>query len=171
METGDGVILAFDSAVTDEDGELDLCSDKGFTIGAIGFVCVGDSRPAQVLRGKLEIKAPSVRDDVEAWGRTELADTVRELFDKHEFESGITMLVATRGELLYMHPDYTVYRSSHGYGAIGSGARCAYGALSAMQNYTIEVEEICELAVKAACTHQADCRLPVHSIFVPAFDE
>lgn len=164
LEAEGGVWLAWDSAITCDDGEQSLVANKGFMLGGVGFAFVG-SRHDQIVRHYLEVQPRDCHP--EEWGVTALASTIGTLLAEASVEGDWNALVAVDGVLLRLDNDLSCYRPlRYGYAAIGSGSSYALGALAATEGCGAQWRA--ESAVLAACRHHVTVSEPVHTLWVPA---
>lgn len=163
IEVVGGVWMAFDSAVTSDDGELCYCTDKGFRLGELGIVAAGDASAMQLVR-ELDVELPEATSQVEAWGRSTLVPALRELFGDSE---PCQMLVACRGAVIRIDEQYVSYRPALGYTAIGSGSHGALCAMDIGKSHLRDKRLVLDV-VKAVARHTTNVSEPAFSFFVPA---
>lgn len=171
VESVGGVWLASDAFIGGEDRDR-IASKIWRTAHGIGVGSVGRHRTGQIAGHYLTAIPPTSPADVERWAVSVLVPELRELVDEHGLEGDdgddgpYTLLVAVCGQLWHVLGDFTVYRSTHGYGAIGSGAAYAYGSLATTDD-VYSAEDRARRAVVAASRH---CSQVCEPVFAQIFD-
>lgn len=171
LEVKGGVWLASDSALSDNSEACEI-TGKIFIANDIGFGVVGNMRHAQIIENFIKVRPPAKNVNAVNWAVKELIPDIRDIFDEHKVwewtsksERGILVMAAVNGRVITIQEDWAVYRSGHGYAAIGSGSPFAYGSLytsSKSKNFEKRVVDACSSAIK----HHPFCLDPVYTLFV-----
>ena len=132
----------------------------------------GSSRVANLMEHVFKWpKAPRALGEGDA---VRLARAIERLLGKDEFshetdkedgQKGLAaeMMISARGRVYIVASDLAVFRSSHGYMAIGCGAPYALGALAALP-VTIPAKDRALAALEAAGRHSSGVRGPFHVV-------
>lgn len=172
IETPEGVYIGGDSAATNDSGfQSILASPKVFCLRqqAMSMLlgCTTSYRMVQLLRYELQLPLFEPGMEVETYLVSHFIPAVRACLSaggfakkEHEREEGGNFLLAFHNRLFEVQEDYDVLTSLHGYAAVGSGAECALGSLYTSQE--LVPPKRVELALQAACTHDAYVRPPFH---------
>ena len=148
LEHAGAAWMGWDSCVSSDDGgEYAAAHDKVVTVGPMLIGFAGDLAAATVAAYAVRPPADSV-GDVREYLATELVPVIRRVLKDSDVDGGLDMLIALSGEVWFGNSDGVVYRPRCGYGAIGSGAHCAIGALYALE--CIEPRQRVSIALEAA---------------------
>ena len=125
---------------------------------AIGFTW--SYRYGQIVRYHAEWSEPELGCDLFAWMVTEFVPSIRKAISEHGYmkvsdglEASGEMLVGVDQRLFVVSSDFSVAEPACGYAAIGSGAKFAMGAVSALAAVKPSVYGIVEHAVSIAAEH------------------
>jgi len=163
VKTKGGVLLAADSLASNQYTKRELSLPKVCGVSELlAIAYCGSLRLGQVLTYYMEdvLDDPPMGGDEHRWAVKELIPKVRELTEEHgllhiknnvEHLGSSAFLLAIRGRLFDVWPDFSVEETVLPYAVDGSGADVAIGALqSAAKGRTDFTEaEALELAIKA----------------------
>lgn len=172
IETPNGVVMGGDSFCGSVHMAETIVGTKVAKRGDWLFGVGGSSRVANLMEHVFKWpKAPRVLDESDA---VRLARAIERLLgkdelshetDKDDGQKGIAaeMMVAARGRIYLVASDLAVFRSSHGYMAIGCGAPYALGALAALPA-TLPAKDRALAALEAAGRHSSGVRGPFYVV-------
>lgn len=163
IETDDGVEWAWDSQTTQGHRAGVNTREKVFRNGKLVFGHAGRVRDGQVIE-QAKLPQPKGIVRVEHWVVTELVPAIQHALEKAgrletvntQVEYDSEFLVAVRGEVYRIGPDFGATRSVSGYNAIGSGSAYALGAMFAWDDL--------EIALDAAIDYDVYSNYPVRIV-------
>lgn len=161
VEDENGVVMGCDSQASTDSRKYESETPKLFRNGEYLFGACGSLRMSQLLQYALD--PPRVDDwDLDRIIATQFVDAVREAFREGGFEStkddavfGGNFLVAVRGRVYEIQPDYGFFRAAAGIYTIGSGDDVAIGAIHALA--ALDAEARVRAGVQAATDHTTAC--------------
>lgn len=170
VEDRDGVYLCADSLISADGESSQMDSPKIFRVGPMGIGIVGDVRHIQAVRYHLDVSVPH-RGPLEPWCVRKLVPALKalcqeqSLWDEDEKEErGLTGLIAVRGQLFTLQPDWACAHLAEGYSAVGTGSACALGSLASTTGAALKRAQT---AVKAAIRHCPSVGGKVRHLWVP----
>jgi ATP-dependent protease HslVU (ClpYQ) peptidase subunit len=172
VEYEGGVVMASDSFIGNEESaelsaEPKISERDGIAIGFCGGVLITTWLSGIKIPSRKRAHSP--RDYVSqlAMGLRSAAIEARVAGSDGESSpsSGSLLLVACGGQAWVVQPDFSVYRSAHGYTSIGSGAAYALGSLTTTRGAP---RHRARAAIQAAIRHCPSVRAPIHIVEVPA---
>ena len=144
VEHAGEVHVGADSAVSDELNAITIIDQpKAWVAGGVVFGGAGDGRFLNLLRCSLRVPPlPKGRDitAIDRWFARPLASAVRKLWreeakargSKENADADIELLVGVYGRVYYVRGTLDFGHLADGFGACGSGADVAIGALEAL---------------------------------------
>lgn len=173
IEHADGALLAADS-MGSGGGSADTCvPSKLIRHGEIILGFTGSFRMGDLLRYHLELE-PVPRSDMPRHIVTSVIPAIRAVYKDHGLATDNggadacgALLIALRGRVYEVCPDYQVNRSAFGYNAVGSGSMVALGALSASAGTHMSPQTRAKAALVAAQKHATGTRPPWRFMSVP----
>lgn len=161
------VWIGGDSLATDDNGNIaHLRGEKVFRNGPLVIGVTGSLRCTQLLHHALRVPERRRGQSVDAWMCTDFIGAVRAAFAGGGWEKkkddgealGGFFLVGIGSALYAVDDDFCATRAREGYQAMGTGGRCAKGALYATRRQPVEYR--IKMALRAACATNAFCAPP-----------
>lgn len=170
ISDGRSLVFAADSAASNlKTGEIyNLDNEKIFCCGPWLVGHTTSYRLGQVLRHRVLWPSPPAEvEDLEGFIVGEVVDAVRKGLRAagaskrlQSAENGGTFLLGYGGKIFGIADDYSVVRLPNHFAAIGHGRFLAYGALHALKESGLPLEERCRIALEAAATYDTTVRGP-----------
>lgn len=179
LKTSDRVLIGGDSAGVDWRWSLRIRSDqKVIQVRNMLLGFTSSFRMGQLLAHCLPgLAQPEDDDAVFPWMVSTFIDAVRNTLKtggfahrENEVESAGSFLVAYRGRLFEIGPDYQVGENADGYAAVGCADMIALGALHASQAVE-DPEQRVRMALEAAEDLSAGVRRPFRVMSIDAAGE
>jgi len=156
---GQTVVMGGDSAMSNEDGDVTVCSPKVFERGGMLFGVSGESRVGQLLKHVYGLPVPGDEQDLEEYVVRDfsvgfaafLRETGEELLPTPSDDEMWHLLLATRGRLFRICSHLSASETATGYDAIGSATPHALGSLASTEDRT--PKERVQAALMAAERH------------------
>lgn len=176
LEENGNVYFGGDSFCADlEDEIVDLCdSPKVYRCGKVLIGICGSVKCEHVLERCAKTHIEKRKNITKDWIKNDFLKILQKEMIKSKAvvtkESGIMMpddssfLIGVDGEILILQDDFSFYRSSRKFAAIGLGAPYALGALNSLVNFDIPPEEKIKLALKSSTEFSYYVREPFHII-------
>ena len=168
---GKRIVMGGDSAAstTDNPEIYSFSISKVFAKGEYLVGICGSYRAGQIARWKMEWpEPPAPGADLEEFMVREVVEAIhRSLVDAHfagptEGSRAAQFMIGLRGHLFTTAGDFTVGSQNISWQAIGSGRHHAYGALHALADFDLDLEDKVRRALGAAQSHISNVREPFH---------
>ena len=167
---GQELVFAADCASSNlKTGEIyNMANEKIFACGPWLIGHTTSYRLGQVLRHRVIWPIPPLDLELlEAFVVGEVVDAVRKAMReagaarRHQSaENGGTFLLGYGGRIFVIADDYSVVRLPNNFAAIGHGRFLAHGALFALKESPLPLEERCRIALEAAAAYDNTVRGP-----------
>ena len=170
ISDGQRLVFAADSAASNlKTGEIyNLDNEKIFACGPWLIGHTTSYRLGQVLRYQVSWPTPPADlNHLESFIVREVVEPVRKAMRGagaskriQGADNGGSFLVGYAGQIFAIADDYSVVHFPHPFAAIGHGRHVAYGALHALQESPISLEEKCRAALEASEAFDNTVRRP-----------
>lgn len=157
IENADGVVLATDSAATDQTGELDFVDEPKWVVTPNYVAAWAGSMEFPGALGRVKVRHKRAVESPKQYAHY-LVSTWRAASPSKPLDT--TLLLVIENKVFYVQDDWSVYRSAHGYSAAGSGSLVALGSL--FSTISKPTKERAILAVYAASMHCTTVAKPIH---------
>ena len=179
LEYSGGVILGGDSFAggASETGSVQdsTAIPKVFRVGDYGFGFTSSFRMGDLLRYNLELPTMGALPEscIHRHIVTAVIPAIRECLKNGGYagqltggqEQGGSFLLAARGCIFEVQPEYSVIRYQHGYASVGAGCYLAMGALAATSP-KMDPRKRVKMALTVAEKHSPFVKAPFHIIDV-----
>ena len=159
---GKNIVIGGDTAASSPDGPeiYTLRNEKVFATGEylVGFCA--SYRAGQLARWQVDWPTPPPGTELERFLVVEVVPRLRLALAEGGVDKSAQFLIGLRGQLFSIGGDWTTASLEEGYIAIGSGRHAAYGALHALADLNLPLEEKALRALKAAQRYTANVREP-----------
>ena len=166
LTDGKRIVLGGDSAGSSPNlPELyNVDISKVFQIGEYLVGICGSYRAGQIARWEMDWPdPPAPGTDLEPFVVREIVKRLRlKLQEAGSEVEGAQFLIGLRGQLFSIGSDFAAVRLKEPWIAIGSGRHVAYGALHALADLELDLEQKALRALRAAQLYTANVREPFH---------
>lgn len=161
LESEGGIHMGTDSFIGDTMQKDTLDQPKWFTSSGVTFGYAGDISVIQIVKYDLKFRARKRNENPEEY-LSRYAFAIRRRLSMHDIGSkdGAFFIAALDDRIFTIQEDLSVFRSAHGYAAIGVGSLVALGSLASTLG--LPPRERLEKALTAATQHSFGVSPPFH---------
>lgn len=169
VEHAGGVWVGGDSFVGTDATRDAVDRPKFWTRGSLLIGFAGSIRGSQAAQRIATYARQRAGEDDLAYLVRAVAEPIRRAHAAVETcrEGGFAALIALKGRVYSLQPDYAILRSRHGYGAVGSGEDGALTALAVTAGHVMSPRPRVLAVLEAVARHHNHVSAPFFDVNVP----